>query len=134
MQAEKSQTVLLIEDETVVREVTAEILRRAGYEVLTADTGPAGVEEFRRHAGRISAVVIDFSLPQLEGTEVLRRIRRNAPEVPAILCSGLGHAAIEKALAEFHKTSFLAKPFGVDELEAKLAELLQPVDPIEGKE
>lgn len=81
----KGQVVLCVDDEAVGLKVRRILLERAGYEVLTASDGQAGIEVFKSHD--IDAVVLDYSMPGMSGGEVARVMRRLKPEVPILLLS-----------------------------------------------
>jgi CheY-like chemotaxis protein len=81
----KGQVVLCVDDEAVGLKVRRILLERAGYEVLTASDGQAGIEVFKTHD--IDAVVLDYSMPGMSGGEVARMMRRIKPEVPILLLS-----------------------------------------------
>ena len=81
-------TVLLIEDEPIVRKVTQALLNQLGYDVLVAEDGVEGVDLFREHKDRIRLVLSDLDLPRLDGWGVLSAVRRIEPGIPVILASG----------------------------------------------
>jgi len=81
----KGQVVLCVDDEAVGLKVRRILLERAGYEVLTASDGQAGLEIFKTHS--VDAVVLDYSMPGMSGGEVARAMRRLKPDVPILLLS-----------------------------------------------
>ena len=86
--AQTGGTVLVIDDEESVRQVARLALRKAGFEVLVASSGREGLERFQRDPGRIAAVLLDMTMPDLSGEEVFDQLRRVRPGVPVILSSG----------------------------------------------
>ena len=84
-QPDASCLVLIVDDEAVGIEVRRMLLERAGYRVLTASDGPAGLEIFA--AQPIQAVVLDFAMPGMNGGEVARSMRSIKPEVPILMLS-----------------------------------------------
>jgi len=119
-----SGTILLVDDEDPVREVAAEMLRRCGFSVLTAQDGRVGVERFRERSGEIVAVVLDSAMPQMGGEEAFREIRRVRPDVPVLLASGVGDQELKQRFAREPLTGVLEKPYELWMLSAKLRELL----------
>jgi two-component system, cell cycle sensor histidine kinase and response regulator CckA len=113
-----AETILLVEDEAFVREVTGEVLRSAGYEVLTARnaTEAAGVYAGRR--GGVELLLSDVVLPGENGRALAGRLRRENPELKVLLVTGY---AEQMGLRE---EEFLAKPFGTDALLRKVREVL----------
>jgi CheY-like chemotaxis protein len=85
MTAGKGHVVLCVDDEAVGLKVRRILLERAGYEVLTASDGHAGLEIFRAHD--IDAVVLDYSMPGMSGGDVARAMRQLKPDVPILLLS-----------------------------------------------
>jgi CheY-like chemotaxis protein len=80
--------VLIADDEPAVRLVASRVLERAGYRVCVASDGRAAVEVFKANAAEISAVLIDMTMPQLRGDEVIVELRRLRPDVRVVLSSG----------------------------------------------
>lgn len=77
--------VLCVDDEAVGLKVRSILLERAGYKVLTASDGQAGLEVFR--ANKVDAVILDYSMPGMSGGEVARAMREIKPNVPILLLS-----------------------------------------------
>lgn len=81
----KGHVVLCVDDEAVGLKVRRILLERAGYEVLTASDGQAGIDVFRTH--EVDAVVLDYSMPGMSGGDVARAMRQIKPDVPILLLS-----------------------------------------------
>jgi PAS domain S-box-containing protein len=113
-------TVLVIDDEKVVREVARVTLERAGYRVLSAVDGPAGLAMLEEHRDGISLVLLDMGMPEMGGKDVLTRIRASGVSVPVAICSGYGEPEVLRQLADCDFTTVINKPF-------KSAELLRRV-------
>jgi len=84
------QTVLLIEDEGVVRETVARLLGRAGYRVCEAADGVEGLELFGQLGGQVDLLILDLAMPRLSGEEVLERLAELAPRLKVVLFTGYG--------------------------------------------
>jgi CheY-like chemotaxis protein len=109
-------TILLCDDEPLLRQAASRILRHRGYLVLEAADGPSALELFRSHRAEVSLVLLDMVLPGMGGVEVFRRIRAEAPEVPVLLSSGFGRSdQIQEALDAGLK-GFLQKPYRAEDL------------------
>jgi CheY-like chemotaxis protein len=78
-------TILCIDDEALGLEIRKAVLERAGYQVLTAVDGPAGLSLFRGNA--IDGVVLDYYMPEMDGGAVAEAMRRERPEIPIMLLS-----------------------------------------------
>lgn len=81
----KGHVVLCVDDEAVGLKVRRILLERAGYRVLTASDGQAGIDVFKTHD--VDAVVLDYSMPGMSGGEVARAMRQIKPDVPILLLS-----------------------------------------------
>jgi two-component system, cell cycle sensor histidine kinase and response regulator CckA len=130
--ARGSETILLVEDETVVRRLVAEILETTGYTVLQAGDGPSALELLRRHTAPIELLVTDVVMPGMSGPEVAQAVTAMRPGTQVLYTSGytdsqIGHhGVLEPGIA------FLQKPFDADALTRKVREVLDgaivPVD------
>jgi CheY-like chemotaxis protein len=119
---QNSNLVLCVDDELVGLQIRKILLERAGYRVLTAPDGPSGLEIFA--AEPVEAVVLDYSMPGMDGGEVAVRMRQTKPQVPIILLSAyIGLSAEVTSVVDLHMT----KGEGAPILLEKLSSLLQPV-------
>ncbi len=109
-------TVLVVDDEDAVRTVAKAMLEHAGFTVLVADTARDGVETFRRHAGRIQAVLLDMTMPEMNGEEVFREIRGIDPTVRVVLTSGYSEHDATSHFGGEALAGFVHKPFELDTL------------------
>jgi CheY-like chemotaxis protein len=114
--------VLCVDDELVGLQVRKLLLERAGYRVLAAEDGPAGLEIFA--AEQVEAVVLDYSMPGMHGGEVAARMRQLKPAVPILLLSAyVGLPPEVTSVVDLYMT----KGQGAALLLTKLSSLLQPV-------
>ena len=104
-----TETILIAEDESLVRGFMEHVLRSTGYRVIVANDGVEAVEMFRKHAADISLVLLDFVMPGLKGHEVYDRITRLRPSVRVVFCTG--HDPTASQLPETADFVFLQKPF-----------------------
>ena len=117
--------LLVIDDEPLNRELLASSLSAAGYEVEVAKDGFAALAQM--HGALPDLIISDLKMPNMSGFEFLSIVRRRFPQIPTIAVSGEFHPPIEPlgVIAD----AFLSKPFSLDELEAKIAELLRDSPP-----
>jgi signal transduction histidine kinase len=108
--------ILVVDDEPVLREMTAEMLTGRGYEVLTAGDGVEALEIYRREWGTISLVVLDLVMPRLGGLETFRRLTGMDRKARILLCSGQTHSQQAHQAVLEGAIGLLPKPFGIAEL------------------
>jgi CheY-like chemotaxis protein len=117
-------TVLVVDDERLVREVARKALERSGYHVLSAESGRAAVDTLRTH-GEIEAVVLDLSMPGMSGEETLENLRAIRPDLKVIISSGYNEAEALRIFGGQRIAGFLQKPYSVQDLARKLQEALK---------
>jgi len=122
-----SGTVLVVDDEEVVRQVARKTLENAGLFVLIANDGLEAVERFEAHADRIDAVLLDMTMPRMDGKETFHELRRIRPDVPVILSSGYTEQYAAERVADEPRVSFIQKPYRTAGLLDKVREALAPV-------
>jgi two-component system, cell cycle sensor histidine kinase and response regulator CckA len=106
-----NSVVLIIDDEDQVRMVTAQMLQRSGYDVLTANDGSDGIELFQHYAGAITCVLLDMTMPGVSGEAVFRAIRRIKSDARILLISGHSEQTVVSHFVEQQRVRFLQKPF-----------------------
>jgi CheY-like chemotaxis protein len=109
--------ILLIDDDAAIRGVARRILERAGYEVLEAGEGGAGIQLMR--AAPVDLVLTDIYMPGQDGLATIRHLRREWPDVKIITMSGgvrAGPGDLNEAAAAMGATRTLSKPFDKDQL------------------
>jgi signal transduction histidine kinase len=107
----QSGAVLVIDDEEVVRRTAKATLERSGYDIVLAENGTEGVQLFQALANKISAVLLDLTMPDIGGEETLRRIQAIRPEVKVILSSGFNEVEVVRKFAGKGLAGFLQKPY-----------------------
>src|SRR5260370_10235546 len=102
--AHESHLILCVDDELIGLQVRKILLERAGYRVLTALTGSAGLDIFLREP--VEAVILDYSMPGMHGGEVASRMRQIKPHIPILLLSAyIGLPAHGTSLVDFDMTT-----------------------------
>jgi DNA-binding response OmpR family regulator len=118
----KEATILVVEDEDDIRRLVVELLERGGYRVQSAADGRAGLRAF--HSSRPDLVVLDVSMPQLDGWQTLERIR-DLSDVPVLMLTARG-AELERVRGlKAGADDYMTKPFGRQELVARVEALLR---------
>jgi CheY-like chemotaxis protein len=119
-----TETVLLVEDEEVVRELTQVILERSGYRLLVAPTASEALALAESHGGKIDILVSDVIMPGLSGPELARRVREMRPDIKTLFMSGYTEELVNADGRLDGMDGFLSKPFTAEELTRKVAEIL----------
>ena len=119
--ARGTETVLLVDDESVVRKFMRRVLEAHGYRVLDAGSGDDAMQVARRYGKRIDLLLTDDVLPGIQGTEVIRQFRELRPGVPALRMSGY-----PEHLGEYQDQGvrYLGKPFSSERLLGRVREVL----------
>ena len=117
-------TILLVEDEEGLRALNARGLESRGYTVIEAGNGVEALEEIERQGGQVDLVVSDVVMPEMDGPTLLKELRKKNPDVKFIFVSGYAEDAFQKSLPNPDDYNFLAKPFTLKQLVAKVKETM----------
>jgi len=116
------ETILLVDDESAVRSITARLLRQMGYEVIEAGDAAEALAATAQH--RFDALVTDVVLPGLSGPDLAARCLARQPGLPVLLISGYARESLTAEGRVIAGTAFLAKPFTREALGQRIRELL----------
>ncbi|WP_231288336.1 ATP-binding protein [Mariprofundus ferrooxydans] len=117
-------SVLVVDDDLRVRSVAASFVEKLDFDVLTADDGREGVEQFRKHHDHLKAVLLDMTMPVMGGAEAMLGMREIDKTVPIILVSGYSEVEAGKLIAGDRPDGFLQKPFKAKALKSVLYEVM----------
>lgn len=118
-------TILVVDDEAVLRKMSGLILKNAGYTLLMAEDGLEAVEVFRQNAPDIVAVLLDMTMPLMSGQEAFEWIRAIRPDVPIVISSGYGEAFAREELEVDAVAGFVQKPYTAATLLEGISRALQ---------
>ncbi len=118
--------VLVVDDEEIVRDLAGMALEALGLEVLLARDGLEAVASVELHGHRLDLVLMDLTMPRMDGAEAFRIIRALHPRLPVILTSGYTEAESLRSLDGLQPESFLQKPFRVPDLQTLVSAMLSP--------
>ena len=124
MERQQPTRVLVVDDDRTVRVVTQRMLERHGYEVVAAAGGREALDAFRAGDGGFGVVLLDLTMPEMDGAETFRQLRRLQSDVPVVIMTGHGEGDASKRLAPDAGTGFLQKPFSVAALTATISEAI----------
>jgi CheY-like chemotaxis protein len=118
------ETVLLVEDEPAVREMTQAALHRHGYTVLPAANGAEALRIARANRGAIHVVITDVVMPGMSGPQLVEQLRADHPDLAALFMSGYTSDSVLRDGVETGEADFLQKPFSTTTLATKLRQVL----------
>ncbi len=118
----RCETILVVEDETAVREVTCKILETRGYTVLAAEDAEEAIRIFEEQDGNVHVVITDMTMPGMNGRELVRELADRNEGLKAILVSGYETDQVFEA--GLGNCAYLKKPFTVETLTRKVREVI----------
>ena len=122
------QTILLVEDEDMVRGLMCEVLEQGGYDVLACGTPADAIELCKQQGGRIDLLLTDVVMPGMNGREMADRIHETLPQLPVVFMSGYSEHALTHQGQVDPMFEYLQKPFTLKALTQKLAKVLRRLD------
>jgi PAS domain S-box-containing protein len=117
-------TILVVDDEPQVLKVCSLMLKRLGYKVLTAPGGKQALELLRQDGEKISLVILDLTMPELNGVQTFHALRELCPGLKVLLASGYSLEGQAQELLDSGCNGFIQKPFGLEALSAGLARII----------
>lgn len=119
-----SETILLVDDEDLIRNVGERMLQRLGYTVISVESGGEAIETYEKYMDTIDLVILDMIMPDMSGGETYERLRMINPEIKVLLSSGYSlNDQAEQILAQ-GCNGFTQKPFTMEEISRKIREVL----------
>jgi PAS domain S-box-containing protein len=119
--------VLLVDDQEEVLLATGAMLRALGFEVVEARDGQQALDVLKRELPSVTLVLMDLTMPGMDGQAAFREMHRLHPQVPVVLTSGYDHMEVTETLQEHAPAGFIQKPYGVEDLEVALRAILARV-------
>ena len=120
-----SGTVLVVDDEETVRKATRRMLENLGFQVVDAADGIEGLLKFRELRLRLNLVLLDLTMPRMDGVETFREMRRERPDVKVLLMSGFSEQEAVSRFTGKGLAGFIQKPFKSADLSRKIQEVLE---------
>ncbi len=118
-------TILLIDDEPVVREMWGDFLIQKGYRVITAEDGLHGIERFKDFKNEINLVILDMIMPNLGGKETLDALRKIDPKIKVLVTSGYSENGQAGEIVSLGIDGFVQKPSQLTQLERQIVQILR---------
>jgi len=120
-----SGTILLVDDEEAVRDAALRFLKRLGYTVVEAVDGMEGYERFMSNRDNLNAVILDMTMPGMDGNSLCSAIRKVAPDMPVLLMSGYNKSEVMHRVDLELDLPFMPKPFTFATFRGHVRELLE---------
>lgn len=121
------KTLLLVEDEEGMRSYLTSELQFEDYTVLTATTGTEALAQYQAHKDALDLIILDWMLPELDGLEVMRRIRRH-DDIPIIMMTARDYVGDKVAGLDNGADDYITKPFEIEEFLARLRVIMRRKD------
>jgi len=121
-------TILIADDEELVLRVNQRMLELLGFRTLGARDGLEALQIFRENEDEITCILLDLTMPQMDGEQVFRELRKTHPELPVILCSGYSESDATRRFAGMGLAGFLQKPFSLGQLHEAVCKALPDLD------
>ena len=112
----KNETILVVDDEEILREILYESLKEEGYEVLSAADGYEAIKIFEQHQDAIALVITDLGMPNMGGEELFKRLKTIQPDVKVVVSSGFLNSTTKSDLLKIGIKDILAKPYKFDSI------------------
>ena len=122
--AQRSETLLVVEDDDSVREFTMRLLRSLGYKVLSAPDGQKGLELFKSQASQINMIITDMIMPNMTGRQFVEAVRQIDGNMKIMFVSGYSPDDTTDGMAIGDSVAFFQKPYTRDELSKKIRDVL----------
>jgi len=123
--APTSGTVLIVDDEKSVLKVCVAMVTLCGFSTITASDGVEAVNTFRLRSNEIDLVLMDLTMPNMDGVAAMQELRRIKPDIRIILSSGFNEQELDERISNQNPSGFIRKPYSMKSLEAELRRVMQ---------
>ena len=123
MPEEKSEQILIVDDEPLIRDFLYEALSWKGYKVISADNGHEALDILKRSA--ISAVITDVQMPRMNGIDLLKKIKHISPDIPVVVITAYGTVSGAVETMKYGASDYLSKPFSATKLHEVIEGLIR---------
>jgi PAS domain S-box-containing protein len=123
-----TETILLVDDEEMILDVGAQVLKKLGYEVLTARDGKEAIEIYQQNRQKVAMIILDLIMPEMGGGETYDRLKEIDPKVKVLLSSGYSLDGQATEILNRGCNGFLQKPFSIRDLSEKLRQIIVQKD------
>lgn len=114
------ETILVAEDEDIMRDLLIEMLDTGGYQVISVETGKAAIDTYQQRQAEIDLVIINMGMPELDGRAIFRKLKEINPDVKVLVASGFNQDSQTQEILSEGVLGFIQKPYGVSDLLDKI--------------
>jgi len=126
-EAENRKTILVIDDEEMIRDIAHDLLNHLGYNILLAADGEQAIELFTQKHDSIDLVIVDLIMPRMNGMICLQKLKEINKEVPVIMASGFPDLSKKRLVLEMGARGYLEKPYSLKTLNEICASVLETI-------
>jgi CheY-like chemotaxis protein len=117
-------TVLVVDDEKSVLKICVTMVKLCGFKAITASDGAEAVRRFRQHNNEIDLVLMDLTMPNMDGLAAMLELRRIKPDLKIILSSGFNEQELDERIRDQNPSGFIRKPYSVNSLKTELQRVM----------
>ena len=122
-------TVLLVDDEPVIRDISTLMLEKLGYSVIAVESGVKALEVYGQSKAHVDLIILDMVMPDMDGAETFDQLKGIDPDVKVLLSSGYSQDSHATEIINKGCAGFLQKPFSLDSLAEKVRRVLSGLQP-----
>ena len=124
--------ILLVDDEAMILDVSAQMLKRFGYSVIEVRSGKEAIEAYKENKAKIDMVILDIVMPDIGAAEIYDKLKEFDRNVKILLSSGYSIEGKAAEIMERGCKGFIQKPFNMEQLSKKIREILEKEDFLNG--
>ncbi|MFC1891292.1 response regulator [Thermodesulfobacteriota bacterium] len=122
--AKSAGTILVIDDEDIVVDISEAMLKHLGYAILSAKTGKDAIDLAKTYNGNIDLALLDLGMPDMGGDKIFSHLKSTRPDLKVIICSGYRVEGLGQDMLDAGAQAFLQKPFSLEGISEKLKQVL----------
>ncbi len=120
------KVIIVIDDEPLIRWSLRETLKKEGFSVIEAKDGKSALSHFSPEHDGVSGILLDYKLPDTDGIQLLREIRKTHPNTPVLMMTAYGTPEVAEEAEKLNVAALVEKPFDVKQFVNRLRDMLEP--------
>lgn len=126
-ETENRKTILVIDDEEMIRDIAHDMLNHLGYDIILAADGESAIELFKKKNKSIDLVLVDLIMPKMNGMICLQKLKEINKNVPIVVASGISEVSKKRSAMEMGAQGYLEKPYSIKSLKEICLNILNSV-------